>query len=425
MAAQATNQIDPFVVEALRDAADAYGTPCYVYFPDAMAERACFIRDSFGGRFGISYAVKSNPNVDLLRALDPHIHGLDVSSGGELKLALQAGYSPSRISFTGPGKSQQELQDAVESHCGEIVVESMEELADVQRMASQRNRVARVMLRISPRTMPKGFGISMGGRPSQFGIDEEVLDEALTELSSWDSIHLVGFHIYAGAQCLNPESIVENFRNYLRIFRDFVERHGLQPEVLIFGGGFGIPYHEGESSVDLAYIAQQINPEIDELRCLPSFKRATLLLEIGRLLVGEAGYFLTSVRRVKHSRGRHMAICDGGLNNHLAACGHLGTVIHRNYIMTRLAAKSPDKATDELQEFDVFGPLCTTIDQLARQLRLPELVCGDVLAVHHSGAYGFTASPMMFISHPWAKEVIADRCEDGYALRTGSACALE
>jgi diaminopimelate decarboxylase len=112
-----------------------------------------------------------------------------------------------------------------------------------------------------------------------------------------------------------------------------------------------------------------------------------------------------------------MAICDGGLNNHLAACGHFGTIIHRNYMISRLPTQASLEPATELQEFDVFGPLCTTIDQLARQLRLSDLACGDVLAIHHSGAYGFTASPMMFISHRWAKEVIAERKGDGYALR--------
>jgi diaminopimelate decarboxylase len=382
-----------------------------------MQKRAQKIHEVFGRRFGISYAVKANPNLDLLRALDPHIHGLDVSSGGELKLALEAGYAPSRLSFTGPGKSLPELREAVRLGCGEIVVESMDELADVQNITQEFDRVARVLLRISPRSMPKGFGVNMAGRPSQFGIDEEHLDEALQTLSSMKSIHLAGFHIYAGAQCLNAESIVENFLNYMRIFREFAQRHKLQPEILVFGGGIGIPYHEGENAVDLDYVAEQINPALDALLGLPEFQRATLLLEIGRYLVGEAGYFLTSVRRIKHSRGRHMAICDGGLNNHLAACGHFGTIIHRNYMISRLPTQASLEPATELQEFDVFGPLCTTIDQLARQLRLSDLACGDVLAIHHSGAYGFTASPMMFISHRWAKEVIAERKGDGYALR--------
>lgn len=415
---------DHQVRDLLLSAAERFGTPCYVYFLDRIVDRAQAIHEAFGGRFEISYAMKANPNPELLQAIAPHVGGIDVSSGGELRLALDVGYRPERISFTGPGKSVEELEEAIDFGCGEIVVESMAELFDINRLSAERGVIPRILVRVSPKSVPKGFGVNMAGRPSQFGIDEEDLDSALSQLGGFKNVRFAGFHIYAGAQCLNNDSIIENFLNYIRIFTESSGRHGLLPEVLVFGGGIGIPYHPGEEPVDLEKIAAGLNPALDQLRGHPGFEGVRCYLEIGRLLVGEAGYFLTSVRRSKASRGREIRICDGGLNNHLAACGHFGTIIHRNYMITRLNPTDEAVDSDSESAFDVFGPLCTTIDQLARQLVLPALNCGDVLAIHNSGAYGYTASPMKFISHPSAKEVVVSRVDSSWRMFESNALPL-
>ena len=395
--------MDSSVRKILHDVAAGFGTPCYVYLLDAISDRVRLISRVFGKRFEISYAVKANPNIQLLGALAPYVANLDVSSGGELSLAVAAGYGPHRISFTGPGKSEEELTAAIDAGCGEIVVESLDEVADIDRVSCERGYTTRILLRISPQSVPRGFGVTMAGRPSQFGLDEEVLDAAMGQLTQYMHVYLAGFHIYAGTQCLIEDSIVENFRNCIRIFSECAERHGITPEMLVFGSGIGVPYYPGDHAVDLHSLAERVNPMLDELRARPAFRKARFILETGRLLVGEAGYFLTTVRRLKCSRGKNICICDGGLNNHLAACGHFGTVIHRNYLITRLNGDGTEEGNSD---FDVFGPLCTMIDQLARKLSLPALNCGDVLAIHNSGAYGFTASPMRFISRPFAKEII-------------------
>jgi diaminopimelate decarboxylase len=391
--------------QILAEAAERFGTPSYVYFLDDIIERAALINRVFGGLFEISYAVKANPNRALLRGIDSAIGGLDVSSGGELLRGLECGYAPERLSFSGPGKSLAELALAVDRGCGEVIVESVQEMIDLEALARDRKRRATVVIRVCPQSVPKGFGVSMGRRPSQFGIDEETLDDALKRLPEFKHLSFAGFHIYAGAQCLDVNSITENFENYIRIFTEFAERHNLACHKLIFGGGIGIPYHAGDVPVDLEALAFRMNALLEALRARPLFKQAQFRLEIGRLLVGEAGYFLTGVRRMKKSRGKEIAICDGGLNNHLAACGHFGSIIHRNYIIEKLG--SSNEPGGSATPYDIFGPLCTTIDQLARDMKFPSLKTGDVLAVRNSGAYGYSASPMQFISHPPAKEIMA------------------
>jgi diaminopimelate decarboxylase len=391
--------------QILAEAAERFGTPSYVYFLDDIIERAALINRVFGGLFEISYAVKANPNHALLRGIDSAIGGLDVSSGGELIRGLECGYAPERLSFSGPGKSLAELALAIDRGCGEVIVESVQEMIDLDGLAGERKRRATAVIRVCPQSVPKGFGVSMGRRPSQFGIDEETLDEALKRLPEFKNLNFAGFHIYAGAQCLDGNSITENLENYIRIFTEFAERHNLACHKLIFGGGIGIPYHVGDVPVDLEALAVRMNPLLAALRARPLFKQAQFRLEIGRLLVGEAGCFLTGVRRMKKSRGKEIAICDGGLNNHLAACGHFGSIIHRNYIIEKLGSTNEPAGT--VTPYDVFGPLCTTIDQLARDIKFPSLKTGDVLVVRNSGAYGYSASPMQFISHPPAGEIMA------------------
>ncbi len=402
-----TLQLENNTKKLLKTASEQFGTPTYVYFWEDMQNQLKLIDSVFGGRFKVSYAVKANPNHALLKALDSHVATLDVSSAGELLHAISCGYDPQRLSFSGPGKSETELITALDNHCGKLIAESVDELEDLNRLAHERDIVCSVVLRIGPSKTPKGFGVNMAGRPSQFGIDEEVLDSALERLADLQNLRFAGFHIYAGAQCLDADAIVENYSNYIKIFTEFSERHQLYPEQLIFGGGIGIPYHAGDTPIDLQTLATAVNPLLDNLLTNPHFQKTHCVLEIGRLIVGEAGYFLTKVTRTKQSRGKELRICDGGLNNHLAACGHFGSIIHRNYRMTNLDL-SDQEITNAKEEtsFDVFGPLCTTIDQLARDIKLTKLECGDVLVIGSSGAYGFSASPMYFISHPPAKEIM-------------------
>lgn len=377
----------------LRVAADRFGTPAFVYFTDLIAERIDKIDAAFGGRFALSFAVKSNPNPALLEWLRGRIDHLDISSIGEMRLGMQAGWDAAQMSFTGPGKRDFEIEEAVCAGVGNLVVESLREARLADAIARREGRVQPIVVRIAPASVPKGFGDQMAGRPSAFGIDIEDAEPALTEMLALPGLRLAGLHIYSGTQCLRPDPIVENYRGFLAIFRDLCARFGLAPETLIFGSGLGVPYHDQDVPLDLDQVAAGIIPELDAFRADAPFRDATLMLELGRYLVAEAGYFLTRVISIKESRGSRIAICDGGMNNHLPASGHFGMVIRRNYSMHKLGGGEP------AGKVDIVGPLCTSIDRLASGIELPELAEGDIIAVHNSGAYGLTASPIHFISH--------------------------
>ncbi len=390
------------IQSVLRQVRTEFGTPSYVYFLDRMLSNIARVRDAFDGRFGISYAVKSNPNRELLKRFSSHVDTLDVSSGGELQRALDAGHPADRVTFSGPAKSREELELAVRVGCGEMVVESPNELDMLNELASASGVTMPIFLRINPATAPRHFGVNMAGKPSQFGIDEEDMPTVLGQLDTWPNLALRGFHIYSGTNCLNAEALAENFSIFIDLFTRFSEAADIHPHKLIFGSGFGIPYHDGDDTLDLAQVARLINPLIDDMRRNDRLADAKCMLEMGRYLIGPEGYLVSSVIAQKRSRGKNIRLLDTGFNGHLAAWGMMGTIIRRNWPIWNI-----DGDMNAAREtYMLTGPLCTTIDTLADDLELPKLSRGDAIAIGSSGAYGMSSSPIRFISQPIPREVL-------------------
>ncbi|MFO0633483.1 MAG: alanine racemase [Nannocystaceae bacterium] len=372
-----------------------HGTPCFVYLVPEIEARIAAIAEALPGVFTVAYAMKANPNPALLRALARRIPRVDVSSGGELARALECGYAPAAIGFTGPAKSDAELALAL-AHGVEVVLESRSEARRLSALARACARPAAVLVRVAPTHVPAGFGDTMAGRPTAFGIDEDEIDDALREIAALPGLTLVGLHAYSGTQCLRADAIAENWGIYAECFRSLASRHGLRPRRLVFGSGLGIAHHDGQHTVAIAEVGARARATLDRLRADPRCGEAEWVLETGRYLVGEAGVYLTRVVTRKRSRGSEVAICDGGMNHHLAAAGHLGMVVRRPYRLRKLGAGADDPRAKVL----VCGPLCTSLDGFARDLELPVLHEGDVLALVPSGAYALSSSPVGFISHP-------------------------
>lgn len=396
----------------LYQAAQTHGTPAFVYFLDDVYARIALIRSAYDNHFGVSYAMKCNPHPFLLQILMPRVDTLDISSGGELALARKLHWPAHLISFTGPAKRPQDLRAAVDCNLGEVVLESPREAADLSAIAGAAGKKQGVLIRIAPKKLPKGFGVNMAGRPTQFGIDEEDLASAMDQILPLPNLHIRGFHIYSGTQCLKPDAIAENYEIFMEIFRHACSTWNIIPEKLVFGSGMGIPYHEGDLPIDPRAIAPRILPQLKQMKGDPRFARTQFLLETGRFLVGEAGIYVTRVISKKKSRGVTICMCDGGMNHHLGAAGHLGMVIHKPYRMFKVeppsAAGALTGAPGDLHPVDLFGPLCTTIDVLGRNVKLPPMEIGDLLAIHCSGAYGPSASPNNFISHDLPKEIFIE-----------------
>ena len=237
--------------DLLLAAAGRFGTPLYAYDLDAVRTRLRRLDRLLGRWFGVSYAVKANPNTALLRAVRPLVSTFDASSWAEVARVLALGQDPARVTFSGPAKRVWEVERAVAAGLGELVVESLGEAEEASRAALRLGRRQRVLLRINPIRVPRGFGASMAGTPSQFGVDEEDMEAALRHLGRLPGLQLIGFHVYSGTNCLDPQAIAENVAIMADIFRRAQGLSGVAPARLVFGSGFGIPYLPGEAPLDV------------------------------------------------------------------------------------------------------------------------------------------------------------------------------
>jgi len=380
----------------------AYGSPLYVYDGDIIEQRYRALANALQGFAGVYYSIKANPNPAVAALLVAAGAGLEVASGAEFLLARSAGAPPERILFAGPGKGEAELALAVANGIGEIHVESFEEIASVSAIAASQSRTVAVAIRINPGPAAQGGAMRMGGRPAAFGFDEEILDEVLAAVAAEPNLHLSGVHLFAGTQILDAGVLLQQWDHGLKLAAAVGRRLGRPLDRIDLGGGLGIPYHDGDRTLDLARLAAGAARLDAARRADPYLAPAEILIEPGRYLTGPAGVYLLTVRAVKTSRGQRFVIADGGMHHHLAASGNLGQVIKRDYPIlaaTRLDRTDPTPAT-------LVGPLCTPLDTLGRQTHLPEVAPGDIIAVLQSGAYGLSASPVGFLSHPMPAEVL-------------------
>jgi diaminopimelate decarboxylase len=379
-------------------AAEVGRTPFYVYSRQYMTERVELLRRALPAGLHLHYAIKANPLPRVVQHMAGLVDGLDVASTREMQVALATGMDPGAISFAGPGKTSAELAAAVAA--GIVLnVESeleIERLADIARSTGKRPRVA---VRVNPDFELKTSGMKMAGGPKQFGIDAERVPQVLAGLGALP-LQFVGFHIFSGSQNLRAEAIVEAQQKSVALAIELA-RHAPAPvRILNIGGGFGIPYFPGEQPLQLAPIAANLREQLQ--LAAAQLPQAQLMIELGRYFVGEAGLYICRVVDRKISRGQVFLITDGGLHHHLAASGNFGQVLRKNYPVV-VANKVRGR---EREIASVVGPLCTPLDLLADRSEIARAEPGDLIAVLQSGAYGYTASPLGFLSHPEPAEIV-------------------
>jgi diaminopimelate decarboxylase len=373
-------------------------TPFYAYDRAVISARVAELRRRLPSQLHLHYAVKANPMPAVVQHLARLVDGLDVASAGELRLALDSGMEPDRISFAGPGKTEAELKQAVAA--GSIVnVESERELDALARCGAQTGLRPSFAVRVNPDFELKSSGMKMGGGPKQFGVDAECVPDLLVRAKLLD-IEFVGLHIFCGSQNLRADAIVEAQQKSYQLALRLAERAPAPIRLLNIGGGFGIPYFPGDRALDLEPIAANLDALCTDART--ALPEAQLVVELGRYLVGEAGIYVCRVVDRKVSRGEVFLVTDGGLHHHLAASGNFGQVIRKNYpviIGNRVQGNARELA-------NVVGPLCTPLDTLAARMDVAYAEVGDLVVVLQSGAYGLTASPTAFLGHPPPLEVL-------------------
>ena len=373
-------------------------TPFYAYDRALLTRRVADLRAALPAGIKLHYAMKANPMPAVVNHMARLVDGIDVASALELNVALDSGADPHEISFAGPGKGDDELRKAVAS--GILInIESFREVGVLAAIQRETGWTARVAVRVNPDFELKSSGMKMSGGPKQFGVDAEQVPELLAEIGK-AGLAFEGFHLFAGSQNLRPEAIVEAQRKCFELALRLAEAAPSPVRFLNLGGGFGIPYFPGEQRIDLSSIGANLAAIQQEAR--EKLPQAEIVIELGRYFVGEAGVYVCRIVDRKVSRGHTFLVTNGGLHHHLSASGNFGQVIRKNYpvaIGNRMDAP-------EGEAVSVVGPLCTPLDILGDRMNLPEAGPGDLVVVFQSGAYGASASPRGFLSHPDLVEVL-------------------
>lgn len=376
----------------------AGGSPCFVYSKGHLDARVSALRAAMPDRLGINYAVKANPFAPVITHMAGLVDGFDIASVGELGLVEAAGIDPARVSFAGPGKRDAELEAAIAAGVT-LNCESEGEGRRAIAIADRLGIAPRIAIRVNPDFELKGSGMKMGGGAKPFGVDAarvpSLAQELITAGAEWR-----GLHIFTGSQALSADAIIEAQANVLECADRLSMEIGQPLPKLNMGGGFGIPYFQGDEPLDIGAIGAALRERFDSLPA--SLADAELCVELGRYLVGEAGVYLTRIVDRKSSHGVTYLVTDGGLHHQLAASGNFGTVVRRNY---PLAIATKFDCTPE-EEANVVGCLCTPLDRLADLAHLPRAEVGDVVAVFCAGAYGASASPVNFLGHGPAREIL-------------------
>jgi diaminopimelate decarboxylase len=380
-------------------AARVGSTPFFAYDRRLITERMELLRATVPAGIDLSYAVKANPMPAVVHHLRGLVDSFDVASADEMRVALDTTMPADHVSFAGPGKTPAELTQAIAAG---VTIE-MESETEAERIVMIGERLGirpRVAVRVNPDFQVKGSGMRLGGGPQQFGVDAECVPALLSKLADAD-LEFLGFHIFAGSQNLNADILCEAQGKTVQLALRLAEAAPAPLRYLNVGGGFGIPYSDRDQPLDLEMIGTNLEGLLSEA-IRPNLPEARIVIELGRYIVGESGFYVTRVVDRKVSRGKTFLVVDGGLHHQLAASGNFGQVIRRNYPVA-VGTRTGDGTTETVS---VVGCLCTPLDLLGDGVSLPRADIGDLVVVFQAGAYGLTASPTAFLSHPAPVEVL-------------------
>lgn len=351
--------------------AQTYGTPLYLYDFDAMREQFDTLKEVFRGRKSIlAYAVKANSNLSVIKHFASLGSGADCVSIGEVRRALMAGVPSYKVIFSGVGKRDDEIREALMSDILYINVESEAELGRVEMIAEEINKQARISIRVNPNIDPKTHPyISTGLHDNKFGVEIDAAKRMYIRAKNSDHLDAVGIHFHIGSQLTELEPIYEAAVIVADLMRS-LSAIDINLKFFDIGGGLGVRY-DNEVTITPYDYAQAI---LGALKGLD----VTIICEPGRFLTANAGYFLTKVLYEKKNTSKRFVIVDGAMNDLIRPS------LYKAY--HRIEALNNEGT---LSLADVVGPVCESGDFLAKDYPLPPMEHNDLLVVHSAGAYGF------------------------------------
>jgi diaminopimelate decarboxylase len=368
--------------------AEKVGTPFYVYSYNTLVRHFTVFNQAFDGiPHLVCYSVKANSNLALLRLFTRLGGGIDVVSGGELFRALKGGADPQKIVFSGVGKREDEVEYAIRTGILMFNVESFQELETINQVAGRMGKKAPIAIRVNPDIDPKTHPyISTGLKKNKFGVDILRAPQAYQVAKGLPNLRIVGIDCHIGSQLVEVEPVVEALRKLKRLVED-LRKEGMEIQYLDLGGGLGITYLDEEPPHPVEY-ASRILDEARGFGC-------TLILEPGRVIVGNAGILVAKVVYLKENDEKRFVIVDAGMND----------LVRPSYYGSFHQILPVRQQSREEMVADVVGPICESSDFLAKERRLAKVEPGDLIAVMSAGAYGFSMSTN-YNSRPRVAEVL-------------------
>ncbi|MGK7943630.1 MAG: hypothetical protein AB4058_04095 [Microcystaceae cyanobacterium] len=398
-----------------------FGSPLYIYDLDVFAQRVTELQQALPTTAKWFYSLKCNPLPALVREAKANGCCLEVCSENELKVAYYSGISVDQILYSGPGKTAQEISQAIEWGVSYFSVESYTDLLRIDQAAQKAQQKVRLLLRINPEASLQG-GLAMSGAQTQFGFEESVLlkdSQKLDELSPYSD--LVGYHVYYGTQLESEEILLQAFTAGIECVERLSSQLNFQPQIIDLGGGFPWAYASKKQPISLA----NLRTRLEELLAKRKYSaEAEVWFESGRYLAASSGTLIATILDIKEGKNNsQFVVLDTGIN-HLGGMSGLGRIPRGYVFMYDLSTESEmviDETVNKGKTF-VVGPLCSPLDCLSRNANLPASAqVGDLVAIPNVGAYGLTASLVAFLTRPAPLEIALRYGQpvELYTLRTG------
>ncbi|MBN2910540.1 type III PLP-dependent enzyme [Polycladomyces sp. WAk] len=391
------NRVEKYILSERENGSGSL--PAFIYDLDDLREHVRRCVQTLPKSCRLFYAIKANSEEPILRALAPIVDGFEVASIGEIRKVR--GVTPDiPIIFGGPGKTDEEIEGAIDHRVQLIHVESEHELRRVAAIAAKRNITVSILLRVNLKGPLPQATLAMAGRPTQFGIEETEIPDVIRLARQLPSVRVEGFHLHSISNNLDAEQHVRLVEYYCDRVKEWAEMFGLNISWLNAGGGIGINYTELDKQFDWDLFVGRLDSML-ATKCPPG---VTVLFECGRFLTAACGFYAVEVLDIKKNHGKHFVVVRGGTHQFRLPVSWQHSHPFRVLPVERWDYPFPRKELTDAH-ITVVGQLCTPKDVLARDVYVSRVRIGDVILFSHAGAYGWAISHHDFLSHPHPRHI--------------------
>ena len=380
---------------------------CYIYDLKDIKKKIKKIELYAPQNISLYYAMKANPNKKILNYIRKFnfIKGVEIASSGELKKALEI-YNPHEIIITGPGNTLKELELVIQNEIRLINCESIVEAYRINEIANHNNKIVDVLLRINIDYYVEGADEHMAGCSTKMGIDEKDFQKIYYEIKKYSNLNFKGIHVFSASGILDYKYLIKYAKYVLNLVKKLEEK-GINIEIIDFGGGIGIDYTKKNLKFDIKKYFYELNELINKF----NFNKKEFILELGKYIVGECGYYATKIIDIKNNKNYKHIVTAGGVN-------HMRLPIatdrkHPVYIINNFEKKICQYQENVRNEIvDIEGPLCMNEDKISWNEKIPCAEIGDIVVLKQSGAYCYSASTLWFLGHEFPKELIINEKDE-------------